>query len=158
MGRTAHTLWSVLPQTLAVHFGVDISLLCGLPCVEDSGFYPQKTSTPSQPGVACWLTECALCLVQRVDKDIKQGWPQYWALGNTTRDQLPDGCDYIHSTLGLAIHPVFIIHSAMKGAQHWRYTCILKAETTSMNTEDWKYSIFFFFFCFFFFIFLFLKT
>ena len=47
--------------------------------------------------------------IQIVDKDIKQNWPQYWALGNTTHDQVPTGFNSIHHhSLCLAIQPVFL--------------------------------------------------
>lgn len=42
-------------------------------------------NTPTQPGVTSKLTEGALNpLVQIMNKDIKQGCPQYWALWGTT--------------------------------------------------------------------------
>ncbi|KAK4831480.1 hypothetical protein QYF61_017981 [Mycteria americana] len=47
----------------------------------------QQINTPTQLGVICKLTEGALDpLVQIIDTDIKQNWPQHRALGNTTCD------------------------------------------------------------------------
>jgi len=52
----------------------------------------EQTNTPTHLGVICKLTEGALThLIQIVDKDLKQNWPQYRGLGNTTRDQPPTG-------------------------------------------------------------------
>ncbi|KAK4826053.1 hypothetical protein QYF61_004168 [Mycteria americana] len=47
----------------------------------------KQIKTPAQLGVICKLTEGALDpLVQIIDKDIKQNWPQHRALGNSTCD------------------------------------------------------------------------
>ncbi|KAK4824896.1 hypothetical protein QYF61_021136 [Mycteria americana] len=52
----------------------------------------QQINTPTQLGVICKLTEGALDpLIQIIDKDIKQNWPQHRALGNTTCDRPPTG-------------------------------------------------------------------
>ncbi|KAK4826647.1 hypothetical protein QYF61_010575 [Mycteria americana] len=52
----------------------------------------QQINTPTQLGVICKLTEGALDpLVQIIDKDIKQEWPQHRALGNTACDRPPTG-------------------------------------------------------------------
>ncbi|KAK4827101.1 hypothetical protein QYF61_014203 [Mycteria americana] len=69
----------------------------------------KQINTPTQLGVVCKLTEGALHpLIQIVDKDIKQNWPQHRALGNTTCDWPPTGFNSIHhNSLGLAIRPVF---------------------------------------------------
>ena len=38
----------------------------------------EQIDTPAQPGVICRLTEGALDpLIQTIDKDVKQDWPQY---------------------------------------------------------------------------------
>ncbi|KAK4821927.1 hypothetical protein QYF61_004930 [Mycteria americana] len=68
----------------------------------------EQINTPAQLGVICKLTEGALDpLVQIIDKDIKQNWPQHRALGNTACDQSPTGVNSIHhNSLGLAIQPV----------------------------------------------------
>ncbi|KAK4806791.1 hypothetical protein QYF61_005587 [Mycteria americana] len=68
----------------------------------------KQINTPTQLGVICKLTEGALDpLVQIIDKDIKQNWPQHRALGNTTCDWPPTGVNSVHhSSLGLAIQPV----------------------------------------------------
>ncbi|KAK4817239.1 hypothetical protein QYF61_005261 [Mycteria americana] len=68
----------------------------------------QQINTPAQLGVICKLTEGALDpLVQIIDKDIKQDWPQHRALGNTACDRPPTGVNSIHHhSLGLAIQPV----------------------------------------------------
>jgi len=51
---------------------------------------------------------CSDLLVQIIDKDTKQKWPQYWALGNTSCDWPPTGFNSIHhNSLGPAIQPVF---------------------------------------------------
>ncbi|PKU28149.1 wd repeat-containing protein hypothetical protein [Limosa lapponica baueri] len=43
-----------------------------------------------------------------IDKDIKENWPQYRALGGTTRDRTPTGFNSIHHhSLGPALQPVF---------------------------------------------------
>ena len=72
----------------------------------------KQINTPPQLGVICKLTEGALNpLIQIIDKDIKQNWPQYWALGNTTCDWSPAGCNSIHHHslgLGSAIQPAFL--------------------------------------------------
>ncbi|KAK4825779.1 hypothetical protein QYF61_002342 [Mycteria americana] len=48
----------------------------------------EQINTPAQPGVVCKLTEGALDpLIQIIDKDIKQNWPQHRALGDTTCDR-----------------------------------------------------------------------
>ncbi|KAK4828751.1 hypothetical protein QYF61_000742 [Mycteria americana] len=45
----------------------------------------KQINTPNKLGVICKLTEGALDpLIQIIDKDIKQNWPQHRALGNTT--------------------------------------------------------------------------
>ncbi|KAK4814174.1 hypothetical protein QYF61_010006 [Mycteria americana] len=68
----------------------------------------KQINTPAQLGVACKLTEGALDpLVQIIDKDIKQNWPQHRALGNTACDRPPTGVNSIHHhSLGPAIQPV----------------------------------------------------
>ncbi|KAK4826066.1 hypothetical protein QYF61_005025 [Mycteria americana] len=69
----------------------------------------QQINTPTQLGVVCKLTEGALdSLIQIIDKDIKQNWPQHRALGNTACDRPPSGFNAIqHNSLGSAIQPVF---------------------------------------------------
>ncbi|KAK4818477.1 hypothetical protein QYF61_014179 [Mycteria americana] len=68
----------------------------------------KQINTPAQLGVVCKLTEGALDpLVQIIDKDIKQNWPQHRALGNTTCDWPPTGFNSIHHhSLGPAIQPL----------------------------------------------------
>ncbi|KAK4830691.1 hypothetical protein QYF61_012860 [Mycteria americana] len=68
----------------------------------------KQINTPTQLGVICNLTEGALDpLVQIIDKDVKQNWPQHRALGNTTCDRPPTGVNSIHHhSLGPAIQPV----------------------------------------------------
>ncbi|KAK4830945.1 hypothetical protein QYF61_014404 [Mycteria americana] len=68
----------------------------------------QQINTPTQLGVICKLTEGALNpVIQIIDKDIKQNWPQHRALGNTACDQPPTGVNSIHHhSLGPAIQPV----------------------------------------------------
>ncbi|KAK4830186.1 LOW QUALITY PROTEIN: hypothetical protein QYF61_009213 [Mycteria americana] len=68
----------------------------------------KQINTPAQLGVICKLTEGALDpLIQIIDKDIKQDWPQHRALGNTTCDWPPTGFNSIHHhSLGSAIQPV----------------------------------------------------
>ena len=73
-------------------------------------FLPSSRSTllPNF-GVICRLPEGALNpLIQIIDKDIKQDWPQNWALENMTHDRLP--ADFIpihHHSLGPDIQMVF---------------------------------------------------
>jgi len=69
----------------------------------------------SQPGVICKLTEGALNpLVQIINKNIKQRWPQYLYLGTTTYDRLPAGFNSIHyHNLGLTFQPIFLPVQAM---------------------------------------------
>ncbi|KAK4819907.1 hypothetical protein QYF61_014642 [Mycteria americana] len=69
----------------------------------------QQINTPAQFGVICRLSEGALDpLIQIIDKDIKQNWPQHRALGSTACDWPPTGVNSIHhNALGLAIQPVF---------------------------------------------------
>ncbi|KAK4826190.1 hypothetical protein QYF61_006134, partial [Mycteria americana] len=69
----------------------------------------KQINIPTQLGVICKLTEGALDpLIQIIDKDIKQNWPQHRALGNTACDRLPTGFNSIHhNSLGLVIHPIF---------------------------------------------------
>ncbi|KAK4818922.1 hypothetical protein QYF61_022099 [Mycteria americana] len=71
------------------------------------GVVVAQINTPAQLGVICKLTEGALDpFIQIIDKDIKQDWPQYSALGNTTCDQPPTGVNSIHHhSLGPAIQP-----------------------------------------------------
>ncbi|KAK4825250.1 hypothetical protein QYF61_025649 [Mycteria americana] len=68
----------------------------------------QQINIPALLGVICKLTEGALDpLVQIIDKDIKQNWPQHRALGNSTCDRPPTGVNSIHHhSLGPAIQPV----------------------------------------------------
>ncbi|KAK4832004.1 hypothetical protein QYF61_020442 [Mycteria americana] len=68
----------------------------------------KQINTPTQLGVICKLTESVLDpLIQIIDKDIKQNWPQHRALGNTACDRLPTGVNSIHHhSLGPAIQPV----------------------------------------------------
>ncbi|KAK4822567.1 LOW QUALITY PROTEIN: hypothetical protein QYF61_016136 [Mycteria americana] len=68
----------------------------------------KQINTPTQLGVICKLTEGALDpLVQIIDKDVKQNWPQHRALGNTACDRPPTGFNSIHHhSLGPAIQPV----------------------------------------------------
>ncbi|KAK4826007.1 hypothetical protein QYF61_003780 [Mycteria americana] len=70
----------------------------------------KQINTPAQLGVICKLTEGALdALIQIIDKDMKQNWPQHRALGNTTCGRLPTGFNSIHHhSLGPAIQPVFL--------------------------------------------------
>ncbi|KAK4806798.1 hypothetical protein QYF61_005594 [Mycteria americana] len=52
----------------------------------------KQINTPAQLGVVCKLTEGALDpLIQIIDKDIKQNWPQHRALGDTACDWPPTG-------------------------------------------------------------------
>ncbi|PKU39790.1 hypothetical protein llap_9902 [Limosa lapponica baueri] len=69
----------------------------------------QQVDTPTQLGVICKFTEGALHpLVQIIDKDVKEKWPQYRALGDTTRDRLPPGLNSIHHrSFGPTIQSVF---------------------------------------------------
>ncbi|KAK4810059.1 hypothetical protein QYF61_007223 [Mycteria americana] len=69
----------------------------------------QQINTPTQLGVICKLIEGALNpLIQIIDKDIKQEWPQHRALGNTTCARPPTGVNSVHhNSLGSAIQPVF---------------------------------------------------
>ncbi|KAK4832009.1 hypothetical protein QYF61_020447 [Mycteria americana] len=68
----------------------------------------KQINTPTQLGVICKLTESVLDpLIQIIDKDVKQNWPQHRALGNTSCDRLPTGVNSIHHhSLGSAIQPV----------------------------------------------------
>lgn len=68
-----------------------------------------QIDTSSQFGVICELTESMLNpLTQIINKDIEQGWPQYWTLRRTTSDQSPAGFKSTHHhSLGLATQPVF---------------------------------------------------
>ncbi|KAK4821425.1 hypothetical protein QYF61_019703 [Mycteria americana] len=68
----------------------------------------KQINTPAQLGVICKLTEGALDpLIQIMDKDVKQDWPQHRALGNTACDWPPTGVNSIHHhSLGPAIQPV----------------------------------------------------
>ncbi|KAK4806197.1 hypothetical protein QYF61_001120 [Mycteria americana] len=68
----------------------------------------KQINTPAQLGVVCKLTEGALDpLIQIIDKDIKQHWPQHRALGNTACDRPPTGVNSIHHhSLGPAVQPV----------------------------------------------------
>ncbi|KAK4831708.1 hypothetical protein QYF61_018760 [Mycteria americana] len=76
---------------------------------------PLQINTPAQLGVICKLTEGALDpLVQIIDKDIKQNWPQHRALGNTTCDRPPTGFNSIHHhSLGPAIQQVLYSAKSM---------------------------------------------
>ncbi|KAK4830788.1 hypothetical protein QYF61_013621 [Mycteria americana] len=69
----------------------------------------KQINTPTQFGVIYKLTEGTLySLIQIIDKDIKQNWPQHRALGNTTCDRPPTGFNSVHhNSLGPAIQPVF---------------------------------------------------
>ncbi|KAK4810004.1 hypothetical protein QYF61_004911 [Mycteria americana] len=69
----------------------------------------KQINTPAQLAVTCKLTEGALDpLVQTIDEDIEQDWPQHRALGNTACDRPPTGANSIHHhSLGPAIQPVF---------------------------------------------------
>ncbi|KAK4827151.1 hypothetical protein QYF61_015105 [Mycteria americana] len=68
----------------------------------------KQINAPAQLVVICKLTEGALDpLVQVIDKDVKQNWPQHRALGNTACDRPPTGVYSIHHhSLGPAIQPV----------------------------------------------------
>ncbi|XP_065510129.1 olfactory receptor 14J1-like [Caloenas nicobarica] len=65
---------------------------------------PPQINTPEKFVVIYELTEGGLDhLIHIIDKEVKQNWPQYQALGNTTRDRPPTGFVSIHcNTLGLA--------------------------------------------------------
>ncbi|PKU45126.1 hypothetical protein llap_4577 [Limosa lapponica baueri] len=69
----------------------------------------QQVDTPTQLGVICELPEGALeRLIQVIDKDVKENWPQYRALWDATCDWPPTGFNSIHQhTLGPALQPVF---------------------------------------------------
>ena len=69
----------------------------------------KQINTPTQLDVICKLSEGALDpLIQIIYKDIKQNWPQYRALGNTTCDRPTAGFNPTHhNSLGLAVQPVF---------------------------------------------------
>ncbi|KAK4823315.1 hypothetical protein QYF61_000917 [Mycteria americana] len=70
---------------------------------------PEQIDTPAQFVVICKIPEGALNpLIQIIDKDIKQDWPQHRALGNTACDRPPTGFNSIHQNfLGSAIQPFF---------------------------------------------------
>ncbi|KAK4826677.1 hypothetical protein QYF61_010686 [Mycteria americana] len=92
------SLQPLLPKPVVLH-GVVVTQ------VQDPSL--KQINTPAQLGVLCKLTEDALNpLIQIIDKDIKQNWPQHRALGNTTCDRPPTGVNSIHNSLGLAIQPV----------------------------------------------------
>ncbi|PKU39453.1 rna-directed dna polymerase from mobile element jockey- hypothetical protein [Limosa lapponica baueri] len=69
----------------------------------------QHVDTPTQLGVVCELNEGALDpLVQIIDKDVKENWPQYRALWDTTRDRPPTGFNSIHHhSLGPGLQRIF---------------------------------------------------
>ncbi|KAK4828479.1 LOW QUALITY PROTEIN: hypothetical protein QYF61_026704 [Mycteria americana] len=94
----------------------------------------KEINTPTQLGV-CKLTEGALDpLVQIIDKDIKQEWPQHRALGNTTCDRPPTGFNSVHyNSLGLASQPVF--HSAMPTPVQARSSQFLHQENAVGNGD-----------------------
>ncbi|KAK4821431.1 hypothetical protein QYF61_020014 [Mycteria americana] len=89
----------VEPHTIGP--GPSIQPVQGLPPLK-------QINTPTQLGVICKLTQSALDpLVQMIDKDVKQNWPQHRALGDTACDQLPTGVNSIHHhSLGPAVQPV----------------------------------------------------
>ncbi|KAK4831994.1 hypothetical protein QYF61_020377 [Mycteria americana] len=99
------TLPQLLCPSLDTLQHLSVSLGVGGP-KPNTGF---EINTPAQFGVVCERTEGALDpLVQIIDKDIKQNWPQHRALGNTTCDRPPTGFNSIHHhSLGPAIQPVF---------------------------------------------------
>ncbi|KAK4831631.1 hypothetical protein QYF61_018571 [Mycteria americana] len=68
----------------------------------------KQINTPTQLGVVCKLAEGALDpLIQIIDKDVKQNWPQHRALGNTACDRPPTGVNSIHHhSLGPAVQLV----------------------------------------------------
>ncbi|KAK4828478.1 hypothetical protein QYF61_026703 [Mycteria americana] len=96
---------------------------------------PVQINTPTQLGVICKLTEGALNpLVQIIDKDIKQEWPQHRALGNTTCDRPPTGFNSVHyNSLGQASQPVF--HSAMPTPVQARSSQFLYQENAVGNGD-----------------------
>ncbi|KAK4825912.1 hypothetical protein QYF61_003407 [Mycteria americana] len=95
--RTQHLALLNLIQFALVHR----SSLSSLPTLK-------QINTPTHLSVICKLESALNPLVQIIDKDIKQNWPQHRALGNTTCDRLPTGVNSIHHhSLGSAIQPVF---------------------------------------------------
>ena len=76
--------------------------LLGLPIL-------QQIDTSLHLGVICKHTGGALnCLIQIINKDVKEDGPQHQPLGNTTGDWSPAGFHSIHHySLGPATQPVF---------------------------------------------------
>ncbi|KAK4824378.1 hypothetical protein QYF61_014038 [Mycteria americana] len=89
----------LFPKPVALH-GVVVTQVQSPPTLK-------QINTSAQLGVICKLTALDP-LIQIIDKDIKQNWPQHRALGNTTCDRPPTGVNSIHHhSLGPAIRPVF---------------------------------------------------
>ncbi|KAK4814948.1 hypothetical protein QYF61_006892 [Mycteria americana] len=97
----------LFPKPVALH-GVAVAQIQPVQVPLQSLPPLKQINTPAQLGVICKLAEGALDpLFQITHKDIKQGWPQHRALGDTTCDQLPTGFNSIHHhSLGPAIQPV----------------------------------------------------
>ncbi|KAK4818248.1 hypothetical protein QYF61_009423 [Mycteria americana] len=103
----------LFPKPVALH-GVVVAqvqdLALGLVEPHTTGLGPLvQINTPTQLGVICKLADGALDpLVQIIDEDIKQDWPQHRAMGDTTCDQPPAGVNSIHHhSLGPAIQPFY---------------------------------------------------
>ncbi|KAK4832946.1 hypothetical protein QYF61_026602 [Mycteria americana] len=98
----------------------------------------KQINTPAQLGVICKLTEGALDpLVQVIDKDIKQNWPQHRALGNTACDRPPTGVNSIHHhSLGPAIQPVLYPVYAVMCCHHLPCTSAYKSCSTYTSANE----------------------
>ncbi|KAK4822662.1 hypothetical protein QYF61_019029 [Mycteria americana] len=97
----------------------------------------KQINTPTQLGVICKLTEGALDpLIQIIDKDIKQNWPQHRALGNTACDRPPTGFNSIHHrSLGPAIQPVLYPAKTLKSSsKNWTQCQIKQVQKNKWRT------------------------
>jgi len=93
----------------------------------------EQIDTPTQLGVICILTEGALNpLIQTIGNDVKQNWPQYRALGNTTPDWPPPGFNSVHhNSLGPAFQSIFYPKSMPVQAMSSHFSRRMLWETVS---------------------------
>ncbi|KAK4817040.1 hypothetical protein QYF61_026166 [Mycteria americana] len=98
----------------------------------------KQINTPAQLGVICKLTEGALDpLIQIIDRDIKQNWPQHRALGNSACDRPPTTVKEKPWALswGVCIAGLQLLFSALK-KKRYKHASLQAAE--SQNRIGWK--------------------
>ncbi|KAK4824309.1 hypothetical protein QYF61_013054 [Mycteria americana] len=104
----------------------------------------KQIDTATQFGVICELIEVALnALVQIIDKDIKQDWPQHRALGNNTRHLVVEGDEVgqagpaFHEPMLTGPDPLVGLHMAVERTQDEPLHNLPQYQGLLVNDGEW---------------------